>query len=206
MDSTALGVMVGVQRRLDADERLAVAQPGPDVLHMFELTGLAAAFRIFPTSELALEYVQGAEGSPSAQARPPLTGDAALTLGIASTAMPFTESVQDQAERWLRVLRRHGEAGVVLASIGVSEMARRERDGVTDEQTAVEGDVIASVTEHAGRIAAQRKSAKVATTDLLLAVMHVYGVVFEHVLAAHGGDIDELAVSLASRDPATADC
>ena len=50
-----------------------------------------------------------------------LAPDAAMALGIASTAMPFARTPEDEAERWLRVLRTHGEAGIALHALGVSE-------------------------------------------------------------------------------------
>ena len=206
MDSTALGVLVGVQRKLGAEQRLAIAEPGPEVVRTFELSGLAASFRIFPTCEAAVAYVRGDERGTGAPSAPPLTGDAALTLGIASTAMPFAQSVEDQAERWLRVLLGRGEAGAVLASVGASETGEHEVDSAGDQAADIlNTDVIAAVTEDAGRIAAQRRAPKVATTDLLLGVMHVYGAVFDRVLAAHGADIGELAGRIADGAPATAD-
>ncbi|HYM53874.1 MAG TPA: hypothetical protein VES97_00820, partial [Solirubrobacteraceae bacterium] len=52
---------------------------------------------------------------------PALDTDAAMVLGMASTAMPFAHSAEDQAERWLRILRQHGEAGIALQALGVSE-------------------------------------------------------------------------------------
>jgi hypothetical protein len=50
-----------------------------------------------------------------------LAPDAAMALGIASTAMPFARTAEDEAERWLRILRMHGEAGIALQALGVSE-------------------------------------------------------------------------------------
>ena len=44
-----------------------------------------------------------------------LVPDAAMVLGIVSTALPFARTPEDEAERWLRVLRLHGEVGAVLA-------------------------------------------------------------------------------------------
>jgi anti-anti-sigma factor len=205
LDSTALSVLVGVQRRLGPDERLAIASARHSALRVLELSGLAGALRIFPNCDAALPYVENGPGNPGPQtAPPPLTADAALTVGIASTAMPFAQSDEDQVERWLRVLRRHGEAGAVLASLGVSEAPLRE---VADEATAGpprDPDPMAAVSEHASRIASQRLAARIATTDVLLAVMHLYGATFERVLAAHGGDIDELAIRVAETHAAAA--
>jgi anti-sigma B factor antagonist len=57
MDSTALGVLVVVNRRLAADARLGIACDRPAVLRIFELSGMDGAFAIFPTLEGALTYV-----------------------------------------------------------------------------------------------------------------------------------------------------
>ena len=201
MDSTALSVLIAVQRRLGPEERMAIAAAGAEVLRVLDLSGLAGTFRVFPTLDDAVEY---AEGRSSHAPMLSLTADAALMVGIASTAMPFAESEDDEAERWLRALRRHGEAGAVLASLGVSEAsvqplhAERGRHGKPDPERAP------AVTEHAAQIALQRGASKIATTDVLLAVMHVYGASFDRVLAEHGGDMDELAARVSVAHPAAA--
>lgn len=58
MDSTALGVLVGVNRKLDPDARLAVVCTRNNVLQIFEFSGTDGAFAIYPTLERALAYVQ----------------------------------------------------------------------------------------------------------------------------------------------------
>ncbi len=59
LDSTALGVLVGVKRRLDPDERLAIVCARPAVLKIFEFSGMDGAFEIFPTADEALAYTRG---------------------------------------------------------------------------------------------------------------------------------------------------
>jgi len=59
LDSTALGVLVGVKRRLAADARLAVVCARPEVLKIFEFSGMDGAFAIFPTTDEALAYTRG---------------------------------------------------------------------------------------------------------------------------------------------------
>ncbi|HWJ51123.1 MAG TPA: STAS domain-containing protein [Solirubrobacteraceae bacterium] len=59
MDSTALGVLVGVNRSLDPDARLAIVCDGDAVSKIFELSGMDGVFAIFPTLEPALGHVQG---------------------------------------------------------------------------------------------------------------------------------------------------
>ena len=175
-----------------------------------------------------------------------LAPDAAMALGIAATAMPFARTPEGEAERWLRVLRLHGEAGIALQALGVSEghvegagesheregtaqagsgerepsvparpaeraavaQVPAERDAVAQvpaerdavAQVPAERDAVAQVTEQAVAIAAQRGAGGVSTKDLLLAVIHIYGEDFEHVLRAHGTDRDEVLQKLAAAD------
>lgn len=58
MDSTALGVLLGVKRRLEEDARLAIVCARPNVLKIFEFAGVDGVFEIFPTLDDALAYVQ----------------------------------------------------------------------------------------------------------------------------------------------------
>ncbi len=57
MDSTALGVLIGIRRSLKLGSRLAIVCTDPDVLKIFEISGLDAVFQIFPTFDEALSYV-----------------------------------------------------------------------------------------------------------------------------------------------------
>jgi anti-sigma B factor antagonist len=59
MDSTALSVLVGVNRSLDAGARLAIVCVNTNVLKIFELSGMDGAFAIFPTQNEALTHVRG---------------------------------------------------------------------------------------------------------------------------------------------------
>jgi hypothetical protein len=149
--------------------------------------------------------------------KPTLAPDAAMVLGIAATAIPFARTPEDEAERWLRVLRLHGEVGHVLQAIGVSEdvISLPAENGHADPAASAgpgagagaagpdpaggePRDVIALVGQYAERIAVERGSAGVATTDVLVAVLQVYGPVFEQALRAHGTDADEVLERLAA--------
>lgn len=130
-------------------------------------------------------------------AGPALAPDAAMVLGIASTAMPFARNREAEAERWLRLLRLHGEVGIALQALGVSETSLPlplpgEEDRVDRPDEGPDLDGVEAVTEHTVRIARERGANGVATTDVLLAVMHVYGEDFDRVLVAHGTDRDEV--------------
>ena len=136
-------------------------------------------------------------GGGTVSARPVLAPDAAIALGIASTAMPFARTPEDEVERWLRVLRLHGQVGIALQGLGVSEeplpAVAHDSDHERDRTLATgDRDAVARVTEHAIRIAAERGERALATTDILMAVMHVYGEDFDRVLQVHGTDRDEV--------------
>ena len=59
MDSTALGVLVGVNRHLDPRTHFAIVCASAPVLRIFEFSGLDGAFAIFATLEEALAHTQG---------------------------------------------------------------------------------------------------------------------------------------------------
>jgi anti-sigma B factor antagonist len=56
MDSTALGVLIGIRRSLKLGSRLAIVCTDAAVLKIFEISGLDAVFQIFPTFDEALSY------------------------------------------------------------------------------------------------------------------------------------------------------
>jgi hypothetical protein len=119
--------------------------------------------------------------------------------------MPFARTPEDEVERWLRVLRLHGEVGIALQALGVSEGSLQVQGEGTDRaRTALAGvddrDVVAQVAEDAAHIASRRGAAGVATTDVLMAVMYFYGADFDRVLRAHGTDRDEVIERLGTSE------
>jgi hypothetical protein len=136
-----------------------------------------------------------------------LAPDAAMVLGIAATAMPFARTPEAEAERWLRVLRLYGEAGTALQALGVSEGSLNAHDEDTDRERAAHAgsaddrDVVAQVTEDSVHIASRRGATGVTTTDVLMAVMHIYGADFDRVLHTHGTDREELLEQLSAKPP-----
>ena len=131
---------------------------------------------------------------------PVLAPDAAIVLGIASTAMPFARTQEDEVERWLRLLRLHGHVGAALQALGVSEGVLPEKEGAVHERHGGEAvgahDAVARVSEQAVRVAAERGAPAIATVEVLLAVMSVYGDEFDRALRAHGTDTDEVLTRL----------
>jgi hypothetical protein len=149
-------------------------------------------------------------------ARPVLAPDAEMVLGIAATAIPFARTAEAEVERWLRVLRLHGEVGVALQALGVSEVPLGVSEvhagagglphgGRTGSANGGDRDAVTHVTDYAARIASRRCATGVTTTDVLMAVMHVYGADFDHVLWTHGTDRDEVLGRLGARMPAAGD-
>jgi hypothetical protein len=129
-----------------------------------------------------------------------------MVLGIAATAMPFARTPEDEAERWLRVLRLHGEVGIALQALGVSEGSLHVQVEGTDHArtapaSADDRDMVAQVTDDAVRIVGRRGATVVTTTDVLMAVMHLYSADFDRVLRAHGTDREELLEQLSSKMP-----
>jgi anti-sigma B factor antagonist len=60
IDSTALGVLIAAQRRMHDDARLAIVCTHPQVLNVFEITGIDSAFKIHADRAAALAHVQAA--------------------------------------------------------------------------------------------------------------------------------------------------
>lgn len=118
--------------------------------------------------------------------------DAALALGMASTAIPFADSREAEAERWLRILRLHGEAGTALQALGVSEAPLEIHAQHEREQEPGSGDILTRIVDAAALSAARRGAQCFGTSDVLVAVIDVYGSDFNHVLRAHGTDRDEV--------------
>jgi hypothetical protein len=126
--------------------------------------------------------------------------DTAIVLGMASTALPFADTREAEAERWLRILRMHGEAGEALQALGVSEAPLEASTPDAVGPPAIGGhdarEVIKAVTERAVAAAAQRGSRVVTAADVLMAVMDFYGEDFDRVLHVHGIHRDELLLRL----------
>ncbi len=189
MDSMGLGVLIAFRKRIEEDGRLAIAGMPAKLSKLLGTTGLDDCFDSYPTLDDALV--------PPAAGSLPLNTDAAMALGLASTAMPFAASRQAQALRWLRILRLHGESARVLCALGVGETPLPGAHADEAEQRIApagrgELDPVTIISERAVRFARERGAAAVGTGDFLIAVMAFYGPDFERVLAAHGTDRDEV--------------
>ena len=92
----------------------------------------------------------------------PLSQDAALVVALAGTAIPFAHSAEDEAERWLRAMRLHGQVGSILQALGVGEaplMTGSEHDHSEGHGTPNLGpNVLEQVTECAEQFAVAREA------------------------------------------------
>ena len=130
----------------------------------------------------------------------PLSQDAALVVALAGTAIPFAHSAEDEAERWLRAMRLHGQVGSILQALGVGEaplMTGSEHDHSEGHGTPNLGpNVLDQVTECAEQFAVAREAETVGTPDILFAVLDVYDKLFDRALYLRGTSREELVERL----------
>ena len=134
---------------------------------------------------------------------PPLSQDAAIVLALAETAVPFAATTEDEAERWVRVLRLHGQVGCAMQALGVGEApletpAQRPRPLKLLRRRRLGDDIVEIVAQSAGYLAAQRGARAVGTLDVLFAVLAHYGRTFDRALYVRGTTRDELLERLAA--------
>jgi ATP-dependent Clp protease ATP-binding subunit ClpA len=131
----------------------------------------------------------------------PLSDDAALVAALAGTAMPFSHCAEDEAERWLRALRLHGQVGQVLQALGVGESPlETSADEICEEpesKPALGQDALDRAVREAEHHAAARGADHVSTADLLVALLDVYGEPLDHALEARGATRAEVLERLA---------
>ena len=125
--------------------------------------------------------------------------EATLVLALARTALPFARTRTQEAERWLRVMRVHGQVGAALQALGVGE---RPLEGPSDEPREGErrshADTIDLVTRRAMDFARQTGAECMGTVHVLFAVLEVYGWAFDQELYRRGTSRDEIFERLAA--------
>lgn len=129
-----------------------------------------------------------------------LSQDAALVATLAGTAMSFSHSAEDQAERWLRALRLHGKVGTALQGLGVGEAPLMTGDEAVDQQPGgsppLGDDAVGLVVKRAREHAGERPAPLVCTPDLLFALLEVYDGLMDRALQARGASREELVQRL----------
>jgi hypothetical protein len=128
-----------------------------------------------------------------------LSQDAGIVLGLAGTALSFADSHDDEAERWLRVLRMHGRVGEALQALGVPEgplmtYARPSPPAAT--ALAHSADPVDTICRRASCLADARSADRVDTVDVLFAVLMTYGSAFDRALYVRGTSREELLEQL----------
>lgn len=134
---------------------------------------------------------------------PRISQDAAIVLALADTAVPFAGSLEDEAERWVRVMRMHGQVGAALQAIGVGEAPLESPVAAPNEERQREAlgkDAVIAVGEVAGSLARERGANLVTTVDVLFAAMELYGRAFDRALYIRGATREELVERLAGAE------
>ena len=131
-----------------------------------------------------------------------LSQDAAIVLALADTAVPFAHSPEDEAERWVRVLRMHGWVGAALQSLGVGEAPLETTAQPVSllRRRPLGEDIVDIVTAQAYELARGRGAGAVCTVDVLFALFAVYGKTFDRALYIRGTGREELLERLAVED------
>ena len=130
-----------------------------------------------------------------------LSQDAAIVLALADTAVPFAHSPEDEAERWVRVLRLHGWVGAALQSLGVGEGPLESPSDEppvahpAEERRSTE-ETVELVCRRALDLARRSGAECVGTVHVLCAVMQLYGPAFDHELYRRGTSRDEIFARL----------
>ena len=138
-------------------------------------------------------------GMLTQERRIPLSQDAALVVGLVGTAMPFAHSAEDEAERWLRALRLHGQVGSTLQALGVGEaplMTGSEPYPPAAGTPPFGSSVVEDMADRAARYAQRRDANAVGTVDLLFAVFEIYDQLLDRALYLRGTSRDELVERL----------
>jgi hypothetical protein len=136
----------------------------------------------------------------------PLSQDAALVVALAGTAIPFAHSAEDEAERWLRSLRLHGQVGAALQALGVGEAPLMTGAHPADEPAGTKpygAIVVDKVCRQAKAFAGARGARTVGTADVLFAVLAAYGKHFDRALYLRGTEREELLGKLSTIERST---
>ena len=128
-----------------------------------------------------------------------LSEDAMTVLGLAGTALPFAESIDDEVERWLRPLALFGRSGESLKALGVGDATSALSPSDAESIARVTPqETLHLITTAASTQAAARGADTVGTLDILHAVIAHYGSAFERALSRRG-DGPELVSRLAAQ-------
>jgi hypothetical protein len=117
----------------------------------------------------------------------PVGTDAAILLALADVSVPLAASRVDEAERWLRVMRDHGNVGQALHELGMAAGELATPSVGSRRASAPRVNPVTMIASQAARLASERGAQTVTTVDVLFAVISQYGPVFDRVLYAGTG-------------------
>ena len=113
--------------------------------------------------------------------------------------MSFAHSREDEAERWLRVLRMHGRVGETLQALGVPEAPLMTfARPVPENDSPPTEDPVDAICRRSIQMAQTHAADRVGTVDVLFAVLATYGQAFDRALYIRGTSRDELLERLVS--------
>jgi hypothetical protein len=116
---------------------------------------------------------------------------AKIAVALAGVALPFAHSHQEEAERWLRILRVNGAVGNAMQAIGLPEHPFVESLNPAAAEPCRPGSFEA-VVEAAAANQHAHDADLITTEDLLVGVIATYGPVFEDALVNRGTSSTEL--------------
>jgi hypothetical protein len=118
--------------------------------------------------------------------------------------MAFSHCAEDEAERWLRALRLHGQVGCVLQALGIGESPLETTGDLCEEPESAPplGQAALDTAMRAAEHRAQTRGAEtVGTADLLLALLDVYGATMDRALEVRGSSRSEVLERLGELNP-----
>jgi anti-sigma B factor antagonist len=197
IDSTSLSVLVALHKELPPDGSLSIAAARTQFARLLDITGLRSMFGSFTV--LCGDPRRPVQGTPRKRNGAPhergpwLTRDAAVLAAIADTAIPFARTRDEQAARWLRVLRGDRDTRIALVALaGGDEPRPASEPGASSDLASPE-----TIVQHAAQLAGARGAAAADPRDLLAAVLHEYRVELQPTLEPdaerYDAFIDELA-------------
>jgi hypothetical protein len=205
MDPLLIDLMAAREITLDVLERMGTGKEAPNAT-ADAMVALQEAANRLGVAESILQSLPAETPPPvldpddPAGAPDPVrwSGEATAAMALAEFTVPYAAGAADEADRWLRVLRREGAVGRALAELGYpdAELANR-----AEPVTARDLEAVHAIHSKAELLARHRGAGAVTTADILFAVLSRYGALAERALYARGITRESLLdrVSLGAR-------
>ena len=142
--------------------------------------------------------VVGPEEAPEDEG-PAWTGEAAAVMALAEFGVAYASGPAEEAEHWLRALRREGSVGRALGDLGFPESQLRAQAEPVRSARSLEA--VEAVAAKAKLLARHRGASEVTTSDILFAVLAMYGGLADRSLYSRGIAREDLLSLLAEGAP-----